>query len=163
MKVGPDANEVADRIARLVTWARRYAPVEISSTAVTTLDTLQACGPLPISELARRERVSQPGMTSLVNRLATAGQAERVADPSDGLVALVCITEAGRHALADRQAARAEGLSGAVGALAAADRQALIDALPALDRLITAQPDTSAGPGQQARQPELMKIRTDEM
>ena len=38
-------------------------------------------------------------MTTLVNRLEAAGQAERVADPTDGRAALVRITEAGRALL----------------------------------------------------------------
>src|SRR5579875_4173421 len=105
-----EIHDVADRIGRLVGWARRYAPTALSSTTVTTLDTLAAAGPLPVSELARRERVSQPGMTTLVNRLEAAGHAERIADPHDGRVTLVRITRAGRKILADRHAARAAGL-----------------------------------------------------
>jgi DNA-binding MarR family transcriptional regulator len=144
MNIGGDARAVADRIARLTTWARRYASAEISSTTVTTLDTLQNDGPLPVSELARRERVSQPAMTSLVNRLAAAGRAERLADPSDGRVALVRITDLGRKVLADRQAARVQGLQAVIAELSAEDRAALLASLPAIDRLISSDVRTDS-------------------
>ena len=70
-------------------WMRRQTPTAVSSTTITTLDSLQrerpACAS-PTSPRARRFR--QPGMTSLVNRLEAAGQAERVADPTDGRATL---------------------------------------------------------------------------
>lgn len=138
--------EVAARIGRLVGWARRYAPAEISSTSITTLDTLCTEGPLRLSTLAARERVSQPGMTALVNRLAAAGHAERIADPSDGRAALVRITASGRTVLRTQITARASGLQGAIAALPPADHDALVAALPAIDRLITSQPTTSDNP-----------------
>jgi DNA-binding MarR family transcriptional regulator len=154
MNDAADARAVADRIGQLVTWARRYATAAISSTTITTLDALRVNGPLRLSDLARHERVSQPGMTSLVNRLEAAGQAERIADPSDGRVALVRITALGRRVLADRDAARIQGLQGVVERLSSADRRALVAALPALDRLMAADstaPEISEQPKKRDR------------
>jgi DNA-binding MarR family transcriptional regulator len=76
-------------------------------------------------------------MTSLVNRLEAAGQAERISDPADGRVALVRITDRGRAVLAQRHAARTELLRRELGALDHADRAALVAAVPAITRLIT--------------------------
>ncbi len=131
-----DLAEVADGLERLVAWLRRLAPNQISSTAITTLDTLQAEGPLRISELAEREAISQPGMTTLVNRLEAAGQAERLPDPSDGRAALVRITPVGRRVLADRHAGRSEAVRAELHHLEPADRAALVAALPAIERLL---------------------------
>src|SRR5581483_6725413 len=117
-------------------WARRQAPAPVSTSTITTLDALATHGPLRISDLAEREAISQPGMTTLVNRLEAAGQAERVADPSDGRATLVRLTELGRKVLAERQADRTEALLAGVNRLEAADRAALIAALPALERLV---------------------------
>jgi DNA-binding MarR family transcriptional regulator len=128
---------VADLMDRLSIWLRRQTPTAMSSSAITTLYTLNADGPLRISDLAVRESVSQPGMTTIVNRLEAAGQAERVADPTDGRAALVRITAAGRAVLAHRHAARVEVLQHELHGLNAADRSALAAALPALERLIT--------------------------
>lgn len=127
---------LADGLDRLILWGRRYAPVMVSSTTVTTLDTLRTDGPLRISTLALRESVSQPGMTTLVNRLEAAGHAERFADPADGRASLVRITEAGRKLLADRHAARTRSLLGPIERLDKADRDVLVGARPALEKLI---------------------------
>jgi DNA-binding MarR family transcriptional regulator len=129
--------DVADAIDRLSMWLRRQVPTAVSSSTITTLDSLHSAGPLRISELAEREAISQPGMTSLVNRLEAAGQAERISDPADGRVALVRITDRGRAVLAQRHAARTELLRHELGALDQVDRAALVAAVPAITRLIT--------------------------
>lgn len=128
---------VADVLERLLFWLRRQAPSEVSSSTVTTLDSLDAAGPLRISELAQREAISQPGMTTLVNRLEAAGYAERIADATDGRATLVRITTAGRDVLAARHATRVRALQSRLDRLEPADRAALTAALPALSRLIT--------------------------
>jgi DNA-binding MarR family transcriptional regulator len=129
--------EVADAIDRLSMWLRRQVPTAVSSSTITTLDSLHSAGPLRVSDLAEREAISQPGMTSLVNRLEAAGQAERISDPADGRVALVRITDRGRAVLAQRHAARTEVLRHELSALEHADRAALVAAVPAITRLIT--------------------------
>lgn len=132
---------VAEGIEDLVMWMRRQAPSQVSSSTATTLDTLQNEGPLRISDLAAREAISQPGMTTLVNRLEAKGQAERVADPTDGRATLVRITDVGRMLLADRHRARSAALLVELDRLDAADRDALAAALPAVERLIARNVD----------------------
>jgi DNA-binding MarR family transcriptional regulator len=134
-----DLADLADAVDRLTMWLRRQVPTAVSSSTITTLDSLATNGPLRISELAEREAVSQPGMTSLVNRLEAAGQAERVPDPTDGRAALVRITEAGRALLDQRHAARALVLEHELADLDETDRAALVAAVPAIRRLITHQ------------------------
>jgi DNA-binding MarR family transcriptional regulator len=72
----------------------------------------------------------------LVNRMAGAGYAERVPDPTDGRAALVRITDAGRALLAERNAARAAVLRERLTQLGAGDQHRLAAALPALERLV---------------------------
>lgn len=117
-------------------WLRRQAPNQVSSSTITTLDTLLARGPLRICQLAELEAISQPGMTTLVNRLEAAGQAERVPDPTDGRATLVRITERGRTVLAQRHAARTAALEAELRRLEPADRAAMAAAVPAVQRLI---------------------------
>lgn len=131
-----DLAAVAEGIEHLLMWMRRQAPAQVSSSTASTLDTLRSDGPLRISDLAAREAISQPGMTTLVNRLEALGQAERIADATDGRATLVRITDVGRKVLADRHAARSAALLTELERLEPADRDALIAALPALDRLI---------------------------
>jgi len=139
-----DTAGLADAIDRLTMWLRRQVPTAVSSSTITTLDSLATNGPLRISELAEREAVSQPGMTSLVNRLEAAGQAERVPDPTDGRAALVRITEAGRALLDQRHAARALVLEHELADLDDTDRAALLAAVPAIHRLITRKESVSS-------------------
>jgi DNA-binding MarR family transcriptional regulator len=116
-------------------WLRRQLPPTVSSSTVTALDRLAVEGPLRISELAAREAMTQPGVTLLVNRLADAGWAERVPDPTDRRATLVRITAAGQDVLAERTAARARVLHERLAALEPDDRDRLLAALPALERL----------------------------
>ncbi|MDT4997505.1 MAG: hypothetical protein QOD45_1573 [Pseudonocardiales bacterium] len=134
--------ELAEAVERLTTWSRRQTPMVVSSTTITTLDTLQRSGPMRISDLARREGVSQPGMTSLVNRLEAAGRAERVTDRTDGRATLVRITDAGRRVLAQRRAARTEVLQDRLRELSPQHRAALLAAAPAIAALT--QTETTA-------------------
>lgn len=132
---------VAAGIERLLMWVRRQAPSQVSTSTITTLDTLATSGPLRVSELAEREAISQPGMTTLINRLETAGQAERVADPSDGRATLVRITQAGRAVLARRHADRAAALLRYLNLLDADERAALVAAVPAVAHLVSLDAD----------------------
>ena len=137
-----ESEAVAVAIDQLVMWARRQVPAPVSTSTITTLDALLAEGPLRISQLAEREAISQPGMTTLVDRLEAAGQAERIPDPSDGRATLVRITDVGRKVLAARQADRTAALIAELERLDTADKTALLAALPAVQRLIGRQKGT---------------------
>lgn len=115
---------------------RRLSPVGgLSLTAAATLANLDRNGPQRITELAAREGVTQPGMTQLATRLEDAGFAERVADPLDGRVVRVRITDAGRAELDHRRTVRTERLADLLGRLSAEDQDALVAALPAITQL----------------------------
>jgi DNA-binding MarR family transcriptional regulator len=130
-----DAAALAGGLDRVSMWLRRQLPPTVSSSTVTALDRLAVEGPLRISELAAREAMTQPGVTLLVTRLADAGWAERVPDPTDRRATLVRITSAGQDVLAERTAARARVLHERLAALGPDDRDRLLAALPALERL----------------------------
>src|SRR5579875_2177122 len=131
-----DARALAQGLDHLATWLRRQAPATLSSSTITALDRLRVEGPLRVSELAAREAITQPGVTLLVNRLAEAGYAERVPDPTDRRAALVRITPAGQAALAERQNRRAAVLRDRMALLSEQDQQLLTAALPAIERLM---------------------------
>lgn len=130
-----DQLAVADGVGRLLLWARRVAPAQMSSTSITTLDRLSYAGPLRITDLADLEGVSQPGMTTLVNRLCVEGYTQRLPDPSDGRACLVGITAAGRDVLVERHAERSYALKAAIDRLPAEHQAALSAALEALHAL----------------------------
>ncbi|MCW2656606.1 MAG: putative MarR-family transcriptional regulator [Jatrophihabitans sp.] len=138
-----DARALAVGVDRLVSWLRRQTPATVSSSTITALDRLRVEGPLRVSELAVREGMTQPGVTMLVNRLADAGYAERVADPTDRRAALVRVTAAGEAVLTDRQTVRAELLRERLAELSDDDQRLLSAALPAIERLVATGPRTT--------------------
>jgi len=109
-----------------------------SRTAAATLNRLRDSGPTRLTELAAAEGVSQPSMSALVARLADRGLVQRGIDPQDARVVLLSLTFAGEDLVAQRRAARAERLEGALGALPPSDVATIADALPALTRLADA-------------------------
>lgn len=136
MEKDSELRQVAELIEALVMWVRRQAPGEVNVSTVTTLDTLLTAGPLRLSDLAQHEALSQPGMTTLVNRLEAAGLAERVPDRTDGRAILVRITNAGRQLLIKRSADRTATLLAEFAGVDEAKRAALIAAVPAIEQLI---------------------------
>jgi DNA-binding MarR family transcriptional regulator len=85
-------------------------------------------------------------MTQLVGRLAEAGLVARCADPDDGRVVSVELTQEGRDLLAQRRAIRADRLSVLMARLSQADQDALAAALPAINALANVQRDEQLSP-----------------
>lgn len=143
------ARAIAADLERLVALIRWLSPPGLSLTSAATLATLAESGPWRLTALAAREGVTQPAMTQLIGRLAEAGLVARGADPRDGRVVRVQITQRGRDLVRERRAARAERLSGLLARLAPADQDALAAAMPAIRALAgAAQSGRPQGPEQ---------------
>jgi DNA-binding MarR family transcriptional regulator len=130
------AADLLPRLSRLTRALARGA-TGLSRTQISVLRTLHDEGPTRISSLAARERVTQPTMTTLINRLERQRLVERRADPADGRAVPVSITASGREALAAAVAEMEATLAGQIGGLPDADRRALEAILPVFDRLVT--------------------------
>jgi DNA-binding MarR family transcriptional regulator len=109
---------------------------ELSRTEVGLLSTLSA-GPRRITDLAERERLKQPTMTLLVQRLEQQGLVSRVRHADDGRVVLVSLTEAGSVALEDYRAQARAALSAHLAELPDEQVEALAGATETLDQLVT--------------------------
>jgi DNA-binding MarR family transcriptional regulator len=130
--------EVAEGLERLSVWLRRTRdPRGMSASEIGVLDRLASSGPLRVTELAEREGLSQPGMTSLINRLADNGSATRGPDEADRRAILVSVTDAGRAQVADYRAHRVESITDRLAGLEDDAVEAILAALPALARLTT--------------------------
>lgn len=125
-----DAAAAMDEMARLAL-RDLSGPREMSFTSVSTLARLARDGPYRLTTLAVEERVAQPSMTGLVQRLAGRGLVERVPDPLDGRVVRVAITEAGRALLAQRRRARTDRLAELLARLPVGERQTVTTAIAA--------------------------------
>jgi DNA-binding MarR family transcriptional regulator len=128
-------------LERTGSWIRRMTPrQELNTVSLSTLDVLVSSGPLRISELVAHERISQPGMTGLITRLADAGYVERRSDPADGRAALVAATKAGKHYLGELHADRAAALAERIRRLPMTEQRNLYAAIGALQSLIAPVP-----------------------
>jgi DNA-binding MarR family transcriptional regulator len=131
-----DAAEISGAFEELVRLYRRLNPAGgLSATAAATLSSLDRRGPARLTELAVQEGVSQPAMTQLITRLQDAGLAKKAADPEDGRVVRVHITDTGRAELRHRRAVRTTRLATLLERLPVAEQQALTNALPAVAEL----------------------------
>ena len=131
---------IAAGVERLLGLVRSLSPEDgLSLTAAATLATLERSGPRRLTGLAVQEGVTQPAMTQLIARLQDAGLVRREADPADGRVVQVRLTDRGRDTLARRRAVRAERLAVILDRISPEDRAALSAALPAIDALASAQ------------------------
>ncbi|HZC73721.1 MAG TPA: MarR family transcriptional regulator [Jatrophihabitans sp.] len=113
----------------------------LGTAATLVLNRLSGEGPQRLTELARAERMSQPGMTQLVTRLERAGFAERRANDEDRRAVVVDVTDAGAQFLDQRRSERAAGLQRLLDRLEPDEQAAIAAAIPALDRLVQFQTD----------------------
>ena len=107
----------------------------VSRTEVGVLRVLRG-GPRRITELATVERVTQPAITLLVNRLAERGWVERVPDPSDGRAVLVSLTAAGEEVFERLRAEYRALLHEEMASLEDGEVETLAAAVAILDNLI---------------------------
>ncbi len=154
------ATGVAARIERLIGLFRSLSPPSgLSLTAAATLATLERSGPSRLTSLAVKEGVTQPAMTQLIARLQESGLVSRTADPADGRVVQVRLTDEGRATLARRRAVRAERLAEILARLSPEEQAALGAALPAIDALANAQQAGSPAASSRGRDDQLAAPR----
>jgi DNA-binding MarR family transcriptional regulator len=128
--------ELADALERLGSWLRRTTPrTGWNTVANATLVELDRHGPRRVSDLVAQQQISQPGMTSVVSRLATAGLVTRAADPTDGRATLVSITAAGRDYLRELHGQRAVAIAAHLRTLPPDELRALLAATDAVEHL----------------------------
>jgi DNA-binding MarR family transcriptional regulator len=107
----------------------------VSRTEVGVLRTLND-GPRRITELAAEERVTQPAITLLVNRLEERGWVKRIPDPSDGRAVLVSLTPKGEETFARLRAEYRALLHEEMATLDDGEVETLAAAVEILDKLI---------------------------
>ena len=132
--VETDQFAVATALERIITWLRDVRePAGLSASTISALSRLDRTGSLRITELSSREGFTQPGMTTLINRLEDAGFVIREADPEDGRAVRVSITPTGAERVREHRTARAARIQKRVRELSVDDQRALLAALPALE------------------------------
>jgi DNA-binding MarR family transcriptional regulator len=105
-------------------------------SSLSVVHTLSRRGPMRLTALTATEQLTQPALTSLVQRLEEDGLVERRPDPTDGRAVLVTLTAAGAGIVQSRHASRVDRLAELIAGLDGADQDAIAAAMPALARVI---------------------------
>jgi DNA-binding MarR family transcriptional regulator len=124
---------------------------ELSRTEACVLHTLND-GPRRITELAELERLAQPTMTQLVQRLEEEGLLTRQRQPDDRRVVLVDLTEAGIAALKEFRAHASTALGGYMAEMPDEEVEALAAATEALERLVAVLQQSPKPPPQHRKE-----------
>jgi DNA-binding MarR family transcriptional regulator len=134
----PQGDDVAEALAARVGWlSRRFLAQSSFGVSFTEVGVLRAVSTEPrrITDLALAEGVTQPAITSLVNRLGERGWVVREADPCDRRVVRVTITPAGQQAVERLRAEYRALLHDGMAALAPEDIATLARAVEIFDVL----------------------------
>ncbi len=134
-------SDLADALLRhaagLSRWASRNADMGLPWSTARTLSLIEELGPARVTVLAVADEVSQPTMTTLVQRLEADGLVDRSPDPHDARASLVALTPAGTRALAGARRARARALGDVLAAVQPSEAD-LRTAVGLLERLLAA-------------------------
>ena len=106
---------------RLTRLAAQSTGSPVSSATWATLSVLSTDGPHRIGDLARASRISQPGMTKLLQSLVEDEWVYRIADVKDSRAWLIAVTDKGRAALAGWRVELAEAMGTIFAGLPAKD------------------------------------------
>lgn len=133
--------ELASRLRLAITRLARRLRQEAASGGVSpsqlaTLATIERHGPLPLGELASRERVQPPTMTRIVAGLEDAKLVARHADENDRRVARIAVTPSGARFLAKHRGRKDVFLARRLEALSPEEADAVRAVLPVLERLV---------------------------
>ena len=107
----------------------------VTGARLSALSVLVYGGPLSNGALARRERVSTPTMSRLVDALVRDGYVSRAEHAEDRRQTRLSPTAAGRALMERGRARRIERLAGELEGLAAVDLEAMEHALDVLEHL----------------------------
>lgn len=131
-----DVAALSQSIHRLSRRLRKRAQLPLTASLLSALTTVHNHGQLRLGELARLEQIGKSTMTRLVSKLEEAGYISRWVDPNDGRGYLVDLTDHGSTVLQAAASRQHEYLARQLGALDESDRQALVTAIPTLEKLL---------------------------
>ena len=122
------------RLARLL--RQQTEQGEVTASMLSALASVERLGLATLGELAAVERVQPPSMTRIVSRLEELGLVTRETDEVDRRVARARLTAAGTKFLQRNRTRRNAYLAARLGKLDAAETEALVAALPVLEKLL---------------------------
>ena len=149
-EIADETTELASRlrltVGRLARRMRQQAEPRLSLGQHSALSTIWRFGPVTLSQIAMRERVTRPAVTRIVAKLERQGLVERRTDTTDRRVNWVSTTPHGTAALEDERRRRVSYLAGQLRGLDERDIETLGAAVEILDRVIQQSDDQTLGP-----------------
>jgi len=140
-EIDEDQLAIGHALERVFAWLRENRETAgLSASTISALSRLDGSGSLRITELSALEGLTQPGMTTLINRLEDAGLAIRESDPLDGRAVRVSITALGVERIRDHRETRATRIATRLSELPESDQRALIAARTALEAFASTTP-----------------------
>lgn len=131
----PLANQIVSASSRFARVVTQVSNIGVSAVSMRALGYIERHGPQRISQMAGYESISQPAMTSAVNRLADDGLVVRQPDPADARAQLVELTDQGQHMLDEYRSQVAEVLQPMLENFSAADYAVIEHAVELLETL----------------------------
>jgi len=120
---------------RLARRLRQVADARLTPSQHSVMMSIRRHGPLTLGELAEIERVAQPTISRVVAKLEGDGLVERLPDANDGRVVRVVATADGAELLEAARSRKVAWIDGRLAQLDPEERELLLAALPALERL----------------------------
>jgi DNA-binding MarR family transcriptional regulator len=130
------SSQLLPRVAVLTRLLTSQLGCELSRTELGLLNTLSSA-PRRVTELAELERLAQPTLTQLVQRLERQGFVKRERDTDDGRVVMVSLTGAGAVALDEFRCRASAALAAHLVELPDAEVESLAAATETMGRLVT--------------------------
>lgn len=125
-------------VLRLSRRIRTNSVDELTPSQQAVFASVAKNGPATISRIAELEHVQPPSASKIVATLEDRGLVERQPDPDDRRCSLISTTPAGLAYLDDVRAAGRTWLAKQLAELDDADVRTLVEALPAIERLVAA-------------------------
>lgn len=136
---GPELDDAVARLSvalgRLTRALRRGSGTGLGPGSVSALATLVTHGPMRLGDLAAREGVAPPTLTRIVASLEENRLVTRQPDPDDGRATRVQATPAAHEVITGLGTSRFAQLHARISALAPAQREALLQAVPVIETL----------------------------
>lgn len=130
-----DSARLARAVAYLSRRLRQERQSDLTATQLAVLGSVKMLGAATPSQIASRERVTQPSVTRTLNHLLDRGLVTKQADPDDGRQVVIAVSEKGRTMLAHERQRRDAWLEERLAELSPQDRAAVIAVIPVLFEL----------------------------
>lgn len=136
LTLGSRLRRVGERLQGATQHWLRSQGVDVPAAQLPALAALGRLGPLTVGELARALRLTQPGVTRTVARLAGAGLVTITPDVDDARIRRVALSPAGRELVTRGEAELWPRVDAAVSALCAALEGPLLAQLAGLEHTL---------------------------